>query len=100
MATITVLYNQNLLDIAIRYCGTVEAVLDIAVLNGIGIMDNLVPGQLLNVPDTDYGYQEIVTFFNVNKKQPATALTAENKAVVEGDSGIGFWIIGDNFIVQ
>lgn len=100
MATIIALNNQNLLDIAIRYCGTVESVVDIAVLNGIGIMDDLIAGQLLIIPARDYGYQEIVTFFNENKKQPATALTAENKAIIEQEAGIGFWILGDNFIIQ
>ena len=101
MATsIIVLNNQNLLDIAIRYFGTVEAVLAIATLNGISITQDLVAGQLLELPNLDYGYQEIVTFFNVNKIQNATALTEENQAIIEGDSGIGFWIVGDNFIVQ
>ncbi|HEX8576684.1 MAG TPA: hypothetical protein VF677_10375 [Flavobacterium sp.] len=97
---ITVLINQTLLDVAVRYFGTVEAVLAIAILNNISITQDLVPGQILEIPNLDYGYQEIVTFFNVNKKQPATALTEENKAIIEGDSGIGFWIIEDNFIVQ
>lgn len=97
---ITVLNNQSLLDVAIRYFGTVEAVLAIAILNRISITQELVPGQVLELPNLDYGYQEIVTFFNVNKKQPATALTEENKAIIEGDSGIGFWAIEDNFIVQ
>jgi len=98
--SITVLINQSLLDVAIRYFGTVEAVLAIAILNNISITQELVPGQILEIPDSDYGYQEIVTFFNVNKKQPATALTEENKAIIEGNSGIGFWVIEDNFIIQ
>jgi hypothetical protein len=97
---ITVLNNQSLLDIAIRHCGTVEALVDIALLNNVGITQELVPGQLLELPTKDYGYNEAVRFFEINKKEPATALTEENKAIVEGDSGIGFWTIGDNFIVQ
>lgn len=100
MSQITVLNNQSLLDVAIRYFGTVEAVLAIAILNSISITQELVPEQVLELPNLDYGYQEIVTFFNVNKKQPATALTEENKAIIEGNSGIGFWAIEDNFIVQ
>lgn len=100
MSQITVLNNQSLLDIAIRTFGTVEAVLAIAILNGISITQELVPGQVLNLPSIDYGNQEIVNFFDINKKDPATALTEEDKAIIEGDSGIGFWIIEDNFIVQ
>jgi hypothetical protein len=100
MKQITALNNQNLLDIAIRHCGTVEAITDIAILNNISITDELVPGQIIIIPAKDYGSQNVVDFFVVNKKEPATALTTENKQIIEGDSGIGFWIIEDNFIVQ
>lgn len=100
MRQIIALHNQSLLDVAIRHCGTVEAITDIAILNNISITDELVPGQLITIPAKDYGYQNVVDFFEVNKKQPATALTVENKQIIEGDSGIGFWIIQDNFIVQ
>lgn len=97
---IIALHNQTLLDIAIRHCGTVEAVLDIAVLNNVSITDDLVPGQLLNLPTKDYGAQEVINFFELNQMEPATALTEEQKALTEGKSGIGFWEIGNNFIVQ
>lgn len=97
---ITALNNQTLLDIAIRHCGTVEAVADIAILNNISITDDLIPGQLIELPSKDYGSQEVVNFFEVNKIDPATALTENDKALTEGNSGIGFWEIGNNFIVQ
>ena len=97
---IIVLNNQTLIDIAIRYFGTVEAVLAIAVLNSISVTEELIPGQTLELPNVDYGFQEVVAFFRVNKMQPATALTQDNNEIIEGDSGIGFWIIEDNFIVQ
>lgn len=97
---IVVLNNQTLLDIAIRYFGTIEAVLSIAILNSISITEELVPGQTLELPNVDFGFQEVVAFFEVNKIQPATALTQEESDIIEGASGIGFWIIGNNFIVQ
>jgi len=97
---ITVLHNQSLLDVAIRHCGTVEAVADIAILNNISITDNLIPGQLIELSNKDYGCQEVVNFFVANKIDPATALTQDHEALTEGDSGIGFWEIGNNFIVQ
>lgn len=98
--TITALLNQTLLDVAIRHCGTVEAVADIAILNNISITDDLVPGQLIALPAKDYGNQEVINFFSANKVDPATALTDDQTALTEGDSGIGFWEIGNNFIVQ
>lgn len=97
---ITALHNQSLLDVAIRHCGTVEAVLDIAVLNNISITDDLILGQLIELPNKDYGSQEVINFFETNKIDPATALTQDDEALNEGNSGIGFWEIGNNFIVQ
>lgn len=100
MKTITVLNNQSLLDIAIRHCGTIEAITDIAILNNLSITDELTPGQTLKMPLKDYGSQNVVNFFQDNKKEPATALSSADKEIIEGESGIDFWIIEDNFIVQ
>lgn len=100
MKTITVLNNQSLLDIAIRHCGTIEAITDIAILNNLSITNELSPGEIIKIPDYDYGYQNVVNFFEDNKKEPATALSSADKLIIEGESGIDFWIIEDNFIVQ
>lgn len=100
MQTIIVLDNQSLLDIAIRYCGTVEAVVAIAVLNNVSVTAELVPGKILQVPEQDYGYREIVAYYQDNKLQPATGLTDQDKAIIRGRSGIGYWAIGVDFIVQ
>ena len=97
---VPVLNNQTLLDVAIRHCGTVEAVAAIAILNNISITQDLVPGQLLELPDKNYGYSEVVNYLAINKKDPATALTEAQKAITEGASGIGFWILENNFTVQ
>ena len=97
---IIALHNQTLLDIAIRHCGSIDAVIDIAVLNNVSITDDLAPGLILEIPNNDYGAQEVINYFDINQLQPATALTEEQKALTEGKSGIGFWEIGNNFIVQ
>lgn len=97
---IIALHNQTLSDIAVRHCGTMEALADIAILNNISITENPTPGQLIELPAKDYGNQEVINNFSVNKIDPATALTDDHTALTEGDSGIGFWEIGNNFIVQ
>ncbi|MCC9072448.1 hypothetical protein LNQ49_12730 [Flavobacterium sp. F-65] len=100
MTQIIALNNQNLLDVAIRHCGTAEAVAEIAILNNISITDDLYPGQPIRIPAKDYGTQEVINYFISNKIEPATALTQEHISLTEGNSGIGFWIIENNFIVQ
>ena len=86
--------------IAIRCCGTLQALADIAILNNISITEKPIPGQLIEIPNKDYGSQEVVNFFTLNKIDPATALTDDNTAIIDGNSGIGFWEIGNNFIIQ
>lgn len=97
---VTVLNNQTLQDIAILYCGTIAALFDIALLNNVSITDDLVPGQILEIPSKDYGFQEVVNYFISNEIQPATILTKENTEAMEGLTGIDYWIIEDTFTVQ
>ena len=47
---ITVLNNQSLFDISIRYTGTIENAFKIAVANGLSLTDELQPGAQLLIP--------------------------------------------------
>jgi hypothetical protein len=97
MIQITVLYNQTLQDIVIRYCGTIEALVQIAILNNISITQELVPGQLIQIPNKDFDNQELVNYFNINKIQPACGFVGNTLPDVP--TGIDYMIIGTDFIV-
>ena len=45
-----VLQGQTLIDIAIQELGSAEGAYDLAVLNGISVTDELIPGQELQLP--------------------------------------------------
>ena len=75
MKKIKVLNNQSLFDIAIQEYGTVEAVFDLAMANGLGITDELNAGQELAVPDSDFVIPEIVAYYKKNGLHPATGST-------------------------
>lgn len=64
--------NQSLFDIAIQEYGTVEAAFDIAVFNEMDVTDNLVPGQILKLPNSEYERKEIVSYFRSRNLHPAT----------------------------
>lgn len=98
--TVTVLHNQSLLDIAVRYCGTAMAAFDIAVLNGYPVSAEMPIGTLLEIPSEGYGKNEIVSYFNRNSHQPATAWNKENSMVQPQPEGISFWAINFDFEVQ
>jgi hypothetical protein len=90
--TAPVLNRQSLFDLALQHCGSVEAAIDIALLNGLSLSDSLEVGSelllppVLNKPVADYYRNRNIT--------PATALTTDTLV------GIGYWTIGIDFIVS
>lgn len=100
--TVTVLHNQSIFDLAIQCYGTTAAAFDLAMYNGIVITATLTPGQALEVPERDYGHNDIVNYYKAKKHNPATAVSiglSEISADNE-DTGIGEMIIEDTFIVR
>jgi hypothetical protein len=95
--TITVLEGQSLFDIAVQACGSVEAVLDVASLNGMAITDILTPGSALSAPDSLN--LSISEYYRLNKLRPATDITAENMDKLRNE-GIDYWALEVDFVVQ
>lgn len=100
MATITVLHNQSLLDIAIQHTGDVTNAFALAVANGISVTDDLQPGADLVIPDDITTDADILNYYSAKGLQPATGITNNGSHVVEELDGIGYWIINRTFIVQ
>ena len=93
---IKVLNGQSLFDIAIQAAGSVEAVFDIALANGISITDDLEPGTVLVVPAVLN--RQMAEYYRINNIRPATALSAADEMLLH--EGIGFWFIEFYFIVS
>ena len=74
-----VLQGQTLIDIAIRYCGSADAVYDIAVLNGLSVTDDPT-GLDMSLPMVVNA--EIVTYYANKGLCPATALVAQAELVL------------------
>lgn len=97
--TIIVLHNQSLADVALQYCGTMESIFTIALLNGISVTATLEPGQEIHIPNIDYGYKEVINYYKNKKIEPATNVTAEQETVTVTPGGIGEMIIQNTFII-
>lgn len=93
------LHNQSLFDIAILYFGTVAAVFDIAFLNNISVTEVLVPGQNIQLPNKDYGTNQVAAYFDNNGILPATAISDFDLEQTTPLLGIGTMAIGTTFIV-
>ena len=99
MHKLFVLYHQNLFDISIQEFGNIEALFDIAMVNGLSITDDLVAGQELIIPKTDYLGNEIYINYDVKKEfemqKPVTSKSKTNNYTTA--SGIGHMIISSTF---
>ncbi|WP_438710869.1 hypothetical protein ACSTS3_19720 [Aquimarina muelleri] len=81
-----VIYNQNLLDIAIQEYGTPHAVFDLAVTNDLSITDDLKEGISLELTKNSYETKEVADYYKKKRLRPATA----TKTIIDNQaSGIG-----------
>ncbi len=94
---ITVLNNQNFLDIAIMYTGIVENSFDIAVFNEMSLTDQLTPGMSLTVPDDLETDPDTVSYFMRQSLQPAMGVN-DSISVPEG-KGVGWMKVSKDFKV-
>lgn len=84
--------GQSLLDIATQEAGTMGALFDLATANGQSITDNLSPGNNVEVPEAMTIKKRDAAYMKDNDLHPGTAQT-------NNGTGIGFYIIGQNFII-
>jgi hypothetical protein len=98
MPSIKVLYNQTLIDIAMEYYGDASYAMMLAVQLGRSITSDLVAGEILVIPTIDITTKEKSIAYVMQKKMH---IPASNDAVVtQGQGGIGFMQIGNDFIVS
>ena len=97
---VTVLHNQSLFDISIRYTGTIENAFKIAVANGLSLTDELEPGAQLIIPEVEMN-SDVVNYFSAKGIQPATGLTENDLLIAQTvQRGIGYMQIGKTFKVS
>ncbi len=97
---VTVLHNQSLFDISIRYTGTIENAFKIAVANGLSLTDELQPGAQLIIPEVEMN-NDVVNYFAGKGIQPATGLTENDLLIAQTvQRGIGYMQIGKTFKVS
>lgn len=93
--TSTVKQGQCFLDKVLQTTGSFEGAFEMALLNGIGITEDMVTASQIIPYSIDK--KNIVSFWQPNIKEPATALFNEYETL---KSGIDYWAIDLDFIVQ
>lgn len=89
--------RQSIYDIAIQLGGDLEAVMELALINGLSITDELSAGQLVQVPEILNA--DTVNYFQLKGIVPETAGIEidESLPILEG---IGYWAIDVDFVVS
>lgn len=94
----TVKDRQTLADIALQYSGELEAMLELAIKNGLSLTDELRDGMELEIPDRP-AVPVVVQRYKVKKVEPATELSADDVAVCHF-GGINYMGIEVDFIIS
>ncbi|MCT4590522.1 MAG: hypothetical protein N4A71_22030 [Carboxylicivirga sp.] len=89
--------KQSLFDVAIQKGGSFEAVMELAILNGLSITESLTPGQLLELPSVIDN--DVVNYYSSKGIVPETTST-ETEDSVPVLEGIDYWAIEVDFIVS
>ena len=80
MRTVVVVDGQTMADIAIQEFGSLEAVGDMARVNGIPVTGTLIDGEVLKLPDNEYN-AKMRKFCALNAVKPATEQENGGKGV-------------------
>ena len=84
--------GQTLADLAIQYLGGLSSWADLARLNGLGLTDNITPGQALILPGVSD--KRVAAIFKSGGYYPAAG------AINISNEGVAYWGIEYDFIVQ
>ncbi|KAA2244564.1 hypothetical protein F0L74_00890 [Chitinophaga agrisoli] len=98
METVNVKPHQCLMDLSMQRTGSINALFDFALANGISITDDLVSGSALWAPDVEIADRR--TFQTLKDEQviPANGYTLADEAVVK--TGMGYMAIQVDFRVS
>jgi hypothetical protein len=98
-ATVIIIENQSLFDIAIQVDGNALAAFDWALSNGLSITDSMEIGKKLKMPKSElYRYDDLSSYFK--GRNVATGHSIENSDLPIDQEGIGAMIIETSFIVN
>lgn len=91
---VTVQSGQTLTDICVQELGDATRLNEVAIMNSLLASVELVPGQIIKVPEVSAEKLELLKLFKINK--PASYSGVEQAPL----EGVGYWVIGIDNVVQ
>lgn len=96
---VNVMLGQTIMDMATQQVGSIEGMFALAALNNMAYSDGLAAGQSFNYGTTAYN-AAMLQIFKANNYKPATGTTLPAQQTPVIPSGIGYWGISFDFVVQ
>ncbi len=96
---VKIVEGQSLFDIAIQRLGSAEAALEVAILNGLSLTDELTTGETLQLPGVIN--KAMAGYFKGKNIIPTTgAVAGDDESGELIKEGIGYWAISVDFVVS
>ena len=92
------LSGQSVFDLSVQSSGSIEAAVELAVMNGLSLSDGLEAGVTLIEPSIISS--QIVGYYGSRGIMPATAISTQTDTPATSDLGIEFWTIETDFIIN
>lgn len=88
------------MDMAIEHCGDATALFDLAVMNNVSGTQEVIPGEELIIPEVVN--TAVKNYLDSQKTTHQRAMVATNNDAnrFQRPSGIGYWVIEQDFIVS
>lgn len=100
MKEVIVFSHQTLFDLAIEYYGSIAAVFDLAVANGLAVSADISSGTTVVLPNATAANGEVVSYFAGKGQHIATGGFSSEDSSLQQPSGIGYWAVGVDFLIQ
>lgn len=90
--------RQSIVDLAVQELGSTEAAFLFALENDLPLSDDTVPGQEFSLSDVKE--KTLVNYYSQKNVKPATGLSDTEDNTSQENEGVGYWYIGNDFIVS
>jgi hypothetical protein len=91
--------GQSIMDVTIEQSGSLDALFDFASTNDVEITALLVPGIAYVIPSVEIN-KKVRTVYANKGVSPATFYDLPTEEPPVPGEGIGFWMIGNDFIIS
>lgn len=93
-------HGQSWVDVSLKIYGTADYAFELALLNGANITQETPTGAFIVFDPNLKQNKVILTIYENNRTNPATAFSVEDEQIFNKEEGISIWAINLDFAVS